>query len=88
MNTEPNTEPEVETFFEVNFTFLHRKECTAIIRAKTRAEAEAAVEFLNSDVLEYGPNSPEDFHVSPTCEYEEETVEEVSAYGPLKAEDL
>lgn len=88
MNTEPNTTPEpVETFFEVNFVIVNRKECQATVKAKTRAEAEAIVELLNSDVLDYGPDGDE-FHENPECVYEEETCEDISVHGPFTAEDL
>lgn len=93
MNTEPNTTPEAEPqekFWEVSFSFVVRKDCIATVKAKTRAEAEAMVESLSSDVLEYGLDRGEkaDYHQPPACEYEEETVEDVSAYGPLYEEDL
>ena len=87
MNTE-NTEPKAEKFWEVNFVFVNRKECTAIVKAETRAKAEAIIESLSSDVLVYGPSDDADYHQSPTCDYEEETVEDVAAYGPLTEEDL
>ena len=90
MNTEPNTEPKAEKFWEVNFTFVSRKECRAVVKAETRAEAEAIIEALSSDVLEYGPDSriEGDFNESPYCEYEDETVEDVAAEGPYTEEDL
>ena len=90
MNTEPNTEPKAEKFWEVNFTFVNRKECRAVVKAETRAEAEAIIEALSSDVLEYGPDSriEGDFNESPYCEYEDETVEDIAAEGPYTEEDL
>jgi len=90
VNTEPNTTPEAqpEKFWEVSFSFITRKDCIAIVKAETRAEAEAIVESLSSDVLIYGPSDEAEYHQTPTCEYEEETVEDVAAYGPLTEEDL
>ena len=93
MNTEPNTTPEAEPqekFWEVSFSFVTRKDCIATVKAKTKAEAEAIIENLSSDVLEYGPDSriDGDFHESPCCEYEEETVEDVAAMGPFYEDDL
>ena len=90
MNTEPNTEPKAEKFWEVNFTFVNRKECRAIVKAETKAQAEAIIEALSSDVLEYGPDSriEGDFNESPYCEYEDETVEDIAAEGPYPEEDL
>lgn len=90
MNTEQNTEPKAEKFWEVNFVFVNRKECTAIVKAETRADAEAIVESLSSEVLVYGPHHADEgeYHQTPTCDYEEETVEDVAAYGPLTEEDL
>lgn len=90
MNTEQNTEPKAEKFWEVSFSFVTRKDCIAIVKAETKAQAEAMVESLSSDVLFYGPDSRDeaDYHQSPTCESEEETVEDVAAYGPLYEEDL
>ena len=89
MNTEPNTEPQ-EKFWEVSFSFVIRKDCVATVKAKTRAEAEAMIESLSSDVLIYGPHHADegDYHQTPCCEYEEETVEDVTAHGPLYEEDL
>ena len=85
----PESEPKVEKFWEVNFTFVNRKECRAIVKAETKAQAEAIIEALSSDVLEYGPDSRDgDFSESPYCEYEEETVEDFTAYGPLYKDDL
>lgn len=91
MNTEPNTTPEAEPqekFWEVSFSFVVRKDCIATVKAKTKAEAEAIIESLSSDVLVYGPSDDADYHQTPSCEYEEETVEDVAAYGPLYEEDL
>ena len=82
----PESEPQ-EKFWEVNFTFVSRKECRAIVKAETKAQAEAIIESLSSDVLEYGPDG-DTFNESPYCEYEEETVEDFTAYGPLTEEDL
>lgn len=86
----PKSEPKAEKFWEVNFTFINRKECRAIVKAETKAQAEAIIETLSSDVLEYGPDIRiyGDFNESPYCEYEEETVEDVAAYGPLYKDDL
>ena len=85
----PESEPKAEKFWEVNFTFVNRKECRAIVKAETKAQAEAIIEALSSDVLEYGPDSRDgDFSESPYCEYEEETVEDFTAYGPLYKDDL
>ena len=86
----PESEPKAEKFWEVNFTFVSRKECRAIVKAETKAQAEAIIEALSSDVLEYGPDSriDGDFNESPYCEYEEETVEDFTAYGPLYKDDL
>ena len=85
----PESEPKAEKFWEVNFTFVSRKECRAIVKAETKAQAEAIIEALSSDVLEYGPDSRDgDFSESPYCEYEEETVEDFTAYGPLYKDDL
>jgi hypothetical protein len=86
-NPTPEAEPQ-EKFWEVSFSIVTRKECIATVKAKTRAEAEAIVESLSSDVLVYGPSDDSDYHQTPTCEYEEETVEDVAAYGPLTEEDL
>ena len=84
----PESEPQ-EKFWEVNFTFVSRKECRAIVKAETKAKAEAIIEALSSGVLEYGPDSRDgDFSESPYCEYEEETVEDVAAEGPYTEEDL
>ena len=90
MNTEQNTEPKAEKFWEVSFSFVTRKDCTAIVRAETKAQAEAIVESLSSDVLEYGPHHTDeaDYHQTPTCDYEEETVEDVAACGPFYEDDL
>jgi len=85
----PESKPKAEKFWEVNFTFINRKECRAVVKAETRAEAEAIIETLSSDVLEYGPDSRDgDFSESPYCEYDEETVEDVAAEGPYTEEDL
>lgn len=85
----PESEPKAEKFWEVNFTFVSRKECRAVVKAETRAKAEAIIEALSSDVLEYGPDSRDgDFSESPYCEYDEETVEDVAAEGPYTEEDL
>ena len=84
----PESEPQ-EKFWEVSFTFVSRKECRAVVKAETRAKAEAIIEALSSDVLEYGPDSRDgDFSESPYCEYDEETVEDVAAEGPYTEEDL
>ena len=83
----PESEPKAEKFWEVNFTFVNRKECRAIVKAETKAQAEAIIESLSSDVLEYS-RIDGDFNESPYCEYEEETVEDFTAYGPLTEEDL
>ena len=86
----PESEPKAEKFWEVNFTFVNRKECRAIVKAETRAQAEAIIESLSSGVLEYGPGGSDidTFNESAYCEYEEETVEDFAAYGPLYKDDL
>ena len=86
----PESEPKAEKFWEVNFTFVNRKECRAVVKAETRAEAEAIIEAISSDVLEYGPDSriDGDFRESPYCEYEDETVEDIAAMGPFYEDDL
>lgn len=86
----PESEPKAEKFWEVNFTFVSRRECRAIVKAETKAQAEAIIESLSSDVLEYGLGGSDidTFNESPYCEYEEETVEDFAAYGPLYKEDL
>ena len=88
--TTPESEPKAEKFWEVSFSIVTRKDCTAIVRAETKAQAQAMVEGLSSDVLEYGPRHTDegDYHQTPTCDYEEETVEDVAAYGPLYEDDL
>lgn len=88
MNTEPNTEPKAKKFWEVTFSFVSRKECRAIVEAATQHEAEALIEELSSDVLDYRGGDGEKFVEHPECDYEEETVEDIACYGPLTEEDL
>lgn len=86
----PESEPKAEKFWEVSFSIVTRKDCTAIVRAETKAKAEAIVESLSSDAIEYGIDTRDEgnYHQTPTCDYEEETVEDATAYGPLYEDDL
>ena len=88
MNTEPNSTE--LPLWEVTFNFVIRKECTAIVRAANYAEAEAIIESMSSDVIEFGINSSDEdkFHSTPECMSEDETVEDICAYGPFTEEDF
>ena len=87
-----NTEPESAELplWEVTFNFVIRKECRAVVRAANLSEAEAIIESMSSDVIEYGIDTSDEhkFQSTPDCMSEDETVEDIESHGPFTEEDF
>jgi hypothetical protein len=81
--SEPNLE---QTYWEVHFSFVTRKECSAFVRAKSEEEAEGIVLELTSEVLERFPS--EIFRGGPWLDLKEEDTELLAVEGPFTEEDF